>query len=125
MRDPQLAAGVRWAPLKTTKRAIEKLFRSYSFDCSRLLDCCRQSIYFDDLESLMSCVAAAAQDTTVRLMRINNRLHSGDSSGLTAGYRDVMLCLRISTDETRRLGIDTHVCEVQLVLVDFAKIKVR
>ena len=40
-------------------------------------------------------------------------------------YRDVRLNLRLETAATRRLGLDTHVCEVQLVLLDFALIKAR
>ena len=35
------------------------------------------------------------------------------------------LNLRLDTAETRRLGLEAHVCEVQLVLVDFARLKVR
>jgi hypothetical protein len=37
----------------------------------------------------------------------------------------VALNLRLDTAETRRLGLEAHVCEVQLVLVDFARLKVQ
>ena len=40
--DSALYDRVKWALPKTRKRAIEKVFRSYNGDVSRLLDCCRQ-----------------------------------------------------------------------------------
>jgi hypothetical protein len=32
---------VKWAKIKSTKRAVEKLYRCYSGDVARLVDCCR------------------------------------------------------------------------------------
>ena len=46
------------------------------------------------------------------------------ASAATAGYRDVLLNLQLETKEARRLHVDTHVCELQLVLLGFARIKV-
>ena len=34
---------VRWAAVKAPDRALEKVFRVYGGDASRLLDCCRQA----------------------------------------------------------------------------------
>ena len=42
----------------------------------------------------------------------------------TAGYRDVALNLRLRTAAAIELGVDAHVCEVQLLLRQFAEIKV-
>ncbi len=47
-----------------------------------------------------------------------------DKMGLLE-HRDVALNIRLSTPETRGLGIDTHFCEVQLILTEFAATKVR
>ena len=33
---------MRWAAVKSPDRALEKVFRVYNLDASRLLDCCRQ-----------------------------------------------------------------------------------
>ena len=41
------------------------------------------------------------------------------------GYRDVLINLRIVSQETVRLGVEIHVCEVQLVLDSFWMLKVR
>jgi hypothetical protein len=40
--SPALAGRVKWARVKTARRAVEKVYRSYDCDVSRLLDCCRQ-----------------------------------------------------------------------------------
>jgi hypothetical protein len=43
----------------------------------------------------------------------------------SAGYRDVSLNLRVVGAAARRLGVEGHVCEVQLLLRRFAELKVR
>jgi hypothetical protein len=39
------------------------------------------------------------------------------------GYRDVCLNVRIDSDASRLLGVEYHVCEVQLLLLSMAQIK--
>ena len=41
---------------------------------------------------------------------------------MSAGYRSVLLNLRIVTKETEMLACETHVCEVQLVLRAFGEV---
>ena len=57
-------------------------------------------------------------------MRVKNRLDPDYDAEESGGYRDVGLNLRVVTAETRRLGVETHVCEVQLLLRTFAELKV-
>ena len=83
-----------------------------------------QAIYFADIKELFAGVQAMAADQDVRLMRVNNKLRPDYRSEVTAGYRDFAVNLCIETSDTRRLCLETHVCEVQLILIDFAKIKV-
>ena len=40
-------------------------------------------------------------------------------------YRNVVLNLRIETSETARLGLEQHICELQLNLRDFAELLVH
>jgi hypothetical protein len=40
----------------------------------------------------------------------------------SAGYRDVLLNMRVGTEATRWLGLDMHVCELQLVLKAVAEV---
>ena len=42
MADPELMARVKYARIKSVRRAVEKIYRSYEGNVSRLLDCCRQ-----------------------------------------------------------------------------------
>jgi hypothetical protein len=58
------------------------------------------------------------------VLRVCNRLHSSYDASATAGYRVVLLNLSIATEHTLRLGLDGVICELQLALVDFARIKV-
>ena len=43
----------------------------------------------------------------------------------SAGYRDVALNVRLHTAAALDLGVEMHVCEVQLLLRPFAEIKAR
>ena len=83
-----------------------------------------QAIYFKDPAALFRGLRAVSGDMEVRLLRVVNRLHEEYPAAVTAGYRDVLVNLSLSTAETRRLGIDAVVCELQLCLICFAKIKV-
>ncbi len=89
------------------------------------MDICRQSIIFTNVADLLVCLRAVAADSSVILERIKNRMRPGSSAEETAGYRDVGLNLRVVTAEAALLGVDGHVCEVQLLLLPFAKIKVQ
>ena len=84
-----------------------------------------QSIYFDTPEDMAAALKIIAADEEAFVIRVTNRLQADYDAGRTLGYRDVGLNLRLATAATRRVGLDGHICEVQLVLADFAKIKVR
>jgi hypothetical protein len=122
---PRLHASIKWARPKARQRAVEKLFRSYNFDVSRLLDCCRQSLYFETIGGLLICLQTINSDPSVQVLRMHNKLRPTYDATATAGYRDVLVNLRVKTEEAALLGVDWHVCEVQLVLLEFAKAKVR
>ena len=98
-------------------------------DVSRLVDLCRQSIYFDSIANIAACLARIAADPDVALARIKNRFQadsgSAEATKESAGFRNLAVNLRLSTEESRAAGADTHVCEVQLLLIKMAAIKVR
>lgn len=114
---------IRYTPVKKPGRAIEKALRSYGGDVSRLMDICRESICFDSLRHLSLCLQIISHDKDVIIERVKNRLDPDHDPEATGGYRCVAINIRLSTKETRGLGIDTHFCEVQLILTDFAKMK--
>ena len=97
---------------------------SAALEVSRLVDVCRQSLVFDSTLGIAQCISAIIKDQEVAVLRIKNRLDPLYDSALSAGYRDVGMNLRIVTPEAVMLGVNAHVCEVQLLLRQFAELKV-
>jgi len=114
---------VQWARPKTADRALEKLVRAYRGDASRLVDMSRQSICFASLDGVLSCLNAVRADPDAVVVRVKNKLTTEYKSARTAGYRDCAFNVRIDCEETRRLGVEGHVCEVLLLLSSFAALK--
>ncbi len=77
------------------------------------------------MNGVLKCLEAVSGDSTVQVVRLSNKLDEGYNGADTAGYRDLSLNLRLSTADTRRLGLDGFVCELQLILIDFARVKVQ
>jgi len=115
--------GVKWAKLKNPERASEKAMRSYGGDLSQLLDICRQQIVFSSMGDLVQCLGQIADDGGVRVVRVKNRMSRGYDGNSSMGYRDVQVNLRFSNEHVMQYGLETHVCEVQLVLLEYAKVK--
>ena len=89
------------------------------------MDVCRQSIVFDSVSDITDCLRAIREDDSVVVVRVKNRLNPGFDATDSGGYRDVNLNLCIDVPATRRLAVHAHVCELQLILKDFALLKVR
>ena len=89
----------------------------------RLTDVVRQSIIFKDLDQLCDCLDKIARDPEIEVLQIKNRLDPDIDSKILGGYRDVAINLRVVSDETRKKGVEGHICELQLILVDFHKLK--
>ncbi len=89
-----------------------------------MVDLCRQSICFENVQDLANCLKTIAGDRTVCLVRIKNRLDLLYNVGQSGGYRNLALNLSLATEWSRSLGLEKHVCEVQLVLKSFAELKV-
>jgi hypothetical protein len=123
VRGGELEHCIKWGSVKSVRRAQEKVQRSYGEDVSRLVDLCRQSIVFESPGDVAACLAAIAADSAAALVRIKNRLDPRYDAVGSAGYRDVAINLRMVGPEARGLGLDEHVCEVQLLLRTFAELK--
>ena len=61
----------------------------------------------------------------VRVERIKNRMSEAYNSSESAGYRDVCVNLRVINPTAVALGVELHMCEVQLILKGFAQLKTR
>jgi hypothetical protein len=97
----------------------------YGQDNSHLVDICRQIIVFDDLSGLLECLRIIRLDSEARVLRVKNRLDINYNSSKSAGYRDVALNLTLKSDAALANGLDTHVCEVQLMILSMYQLKVN
>ncbi|EKX48175.1 hypothetical protein GUITHDRAFT_106250 [Guillardia theta CCMP2712] len=107
---------VKWASLKSRRRSVEKIVRTYSGDVYKLTDVARQSIIFHDVEALVTCLRLLQQDPDIQIVRVKNRLDPDHASWQTAGYRDLMLKLRF-------VSKPWHTCELQCILWSFHQLK--
>mmetsp|Transcript_917 Transcript_917/g.2188 ORF Transcript_917/g.2188 Transcript_917/m.2188 type:complete len:218 (+) Transcript_917:559-1212(+) len=122
--DPDVRQMFRRPEMKSISRALEKIERCYDQDASLCTDICRESISFGSLPALIACLHDIREDPQLRVLSVKNRmLLDEDAEGASWGYRDVNLKLCISTPLTAELGLNWHVCELQLLLHDFARLK--
>jgi hypothetical protein len=91
---------------------------------SHLVDICRQTIIFEDMSSLAECLRVIRLDQEVRVVRIKNRLDPAYNARLSAGYRDLAINMTLASDEVMAMGLEAHVCEVQLILLPMYQLKV-
>lgn len=113
---------IAWAAVKDPVRAMKKAILCYRGDVSRLTDLCRQSIVFEHFIDLFTCLEDIASDPEVEVFRVVNRLDTQYSGDDTVGYRHIKINLRVTTDETRRLLLDNHICEVQLAVTELRQL---
>ena len=95
-----------------------------------------QTIVFSRASDLADCLARAASDPDIQLLRVKNRLSRAFDSGGTAGYRDVAINFRFTWKSPAAAAADKatgrtccsgaghgHVCELLLLLLPFAEVK--
>jgi len=121
--DPDMLRRVKWPVMKRHTRALEKLLRIYKNDPSHLVDVARNCLIFNNVNDLTICLGLIITDDNVRVERVKNRMSSDYDKSLTGGYRDVCLNLRIVSKDAQSLGAEQAVCEVQLLLESFARLK--
>jgi len=114
---------LKWAPLKRKERAIEKLYRCYQNDPSRLCDLARQMIVFKTVADLEACFKEICRCQEVNILRVKNSLDLAGTDSCLSGYRQLLINLQLETERTIKIGCALHVVEIQLLLLDFARIK--
>ena len=123
IRSQRMEERVKVAVLKNSERAVEKVIRAYKGKVARLCDVCRESLYFERLEQLVDCLNEIRMDPDVVLLSVKNRYSEDYVDMKTAGYRDLNVNLRIETEESEAMGVQLHICELQLILTEFARLK--
>jgi hypothetical protein len=88
------------------------------------VDVSRKQIIFERPEGLLACAQLILTDSELHVVRVKNRFEPSYNAVVSGGYRDLCFNLRIISLEAKSLGLDTHVCELQLALLPMACIKV-
>jgi hypothetical protein len=131
MEEGSFCGQVRMSSLKKVHRMMEKTFRCYRGDATRLTDVCRGVLGFDSLEALADCLATIIADPLIKVEGIKNRMDPSYDVSETQGYRDVNVTFRImgspmaciTADAWHELRLSGHVCEVQLLPTKFLELK--
>ena len=88
------------AGVKTEARALQKVFRSYAENWSKLCDLVRTSIVFNSPHDIATCIRLIANDPNIALLKVKKskcRLRLGHDP--PSGYRDVQLCAKLVCNE--------------------------
>jgi hypothetical protein len=112
---------------KRRKRAIEKVWRGYKGDATRLRDLVRCSLVFETVEHLEAAIDEILADRAIDILRVKNRFASTYDAKESCGYRDIQLNAvmtegEFSADEIA-LGLHEHICEIQLHLKPIYELK--
>jgi len=100
--------------VKSRARAIEKLYRSYGGDASRLIDLVRTIVVFDDIDGVVAFVEALREDPALAVVGSKNSLSTIFDSRESAGYRNINLSVLVVDSLAFSQGLDAHVFELQL-----------
>ena len=110
-------------------RAIEKVWRAYAGDATRLRDLVRCSLVFDTFNQLEAALDVILADRSIRIVRVKNRFREDyNAVAESCGYRDIQLNVLLqrnilTEDEEIELGLHEHVCEIQLHIRDVYDLK--
>jgi hypothetical protein len=85
----------------------------------------RQSLVFESLADLTACLRAVLADPELDVVRVKSRYAQSYPAAASAGYRDVGLQVRLAGAAAAAAGPAAagHVCELQLLLLPFARVK--
>ena len=105
---------------KRRKRAIEKVWRGYKGDATRLRDLVRCSLVFNSVEQLEAAIDKIITDRAIEILRVKNRFASTYDVKESCGYRDIQLNAVVTAQNFDaaeiELGLHEHICEIQLHL---------
>mmetsp|Transcript_34016 Transcript_34016/g.79456 ORF Transcript_34016/g.79456 Transcript_34016/m.79456 type:complete len:1594 (-) Transcript_34016:73-4854(-) len=117
--------------IKNAKSAMSKLDMAYDDNVSKLLDMCRETLYFESVAGIEACLKDLETDAMVDVVQVKNSMRAvgegsrgGESGRLRAGMPFVKVNVRMAgSEQARGLYVDTHVCELLLVLTDIARLQ--
>jgi len=90
----------------------------------------RETLYFDTVEQLNHCLGSLQSHPLIEIVRVKSTFHEVAhnpeylGSFEWAGWRYVRVNVRLAgSEEAQSLCVDTHVCELLLVLTDMGRVK--
>lgn len=86
------------------------------------VDICRESIVFEHLDDMLDCINTIIEDRELTVERVKNCMLQDEEPLLNCGFRHVCLNVRVRTLDAEQRGVENHVCEVLLMLVNFAEL---
>ena len=114
--DQSLAARVWWTVPKSRERAAAKCRGALGGDASLLTDACRARILFESLEDMLRAMRVVLADPDAVVEAGVNGMRTPRGAG-RRHHRCVTLKLRLVMPAAAALGVDGHVCELQLMLL--------
>ncbi|KAJ1459179.1 hypothetical protein M885DRAFT_435686 [Pelagophyceae sp. CCMP2097] len=109
--------------VKRRKRAIEKLFRNYDGDASRLTDLVRCSIKCKDAEALLRCLRAIKADDRFVVVFSKDRFRESYDVQESLSYRNIALSVCFVDTFSLTHNVEYHVCELQIGLKSFEDLR--
>ena len=113
-RDRLFLAGAQWAGLKNVDRAMKKLAVVHDGDFSKLTDLVRQRIVCKSFAQIYICLQNITHDPDLKTVGIQNGFDPTSDAIETAGYRHIVVKLKITTKASILFSASQHVCELQL-----------
>jgi len=112
--------------IKAVSSCVEKLDVAYGRDVSLMLDMVRETLYFEAISDIETCLEQIEADPRVEIVRIKSTMHT-DGEGdpvCFSGLRFVSVYVRFTgSEDARSLCVDTHVCELLLLLTDIGRVQ--
>ena len=77
-----------------------------------VLNSFREKIVFERVSDLLACLKQLHEDPAVTIMRIKSSMTQSGQNFKIEGLRLISLNIKIQNDQTKRLCVNHHVCEV-------------
>jgi hypothetical protein len=121
--DREHLGGFQFGGVKGVQQCMDKIDNIYGGSVSRLLDICREKIVFERVSDLASCLEQLVYDPTITVMRIKSNMGaSANKNSAMKGFKQVVVNIKIDNEQTRRLCVHHHVCEILLQVKDMARL---
>jgi hypothetical protein len=109
--------------IKGVQQCMDKIDNIYGGSVSRLIDICRERIVFEHVSDLASCLEHLANDPMITVMRIKSSMGASDDKKSSMNiFAQVAVNIKIDNEQTRRLCVHHHVCEILLQVKSMARL---